>query len=485
MRSQTEHHVFVPSPPVWIQASVIAAVLATWYITYTLGELMFPGDEPKNYILAAIPTYFILIIVEWTLQQTLKRNSQPSSYDLVDSWSSMAAGLVQQLVFKVFRSITTKLLLPYFSYSILSRAVETPVFSEDSRLTFPFALILADFVYYWMHRFGHTNALLWAGHQHHHTSEHYNFSTALRQGWFQGLYSVMGELPAAILIPPRTYVAAKSINTVYQFWVHTCLVRRLGWLEYVLSTPSHHRVHHDRRFHKNFGGMFIVFDRLFGTFLDEEDVKLTDDNRDNDDQLAHIDSKDRPREIQLFGVMRTERSWAEPAVQLQGFTSLWHRLRKGTSGLEVLKGPGYHTATRARELKYPTAFRFRIGAQLSLLGIIHLVAHFIIVLVVGVAVLVNRSLPNDQVVGLVAWLVASLYVQGVLCDGHINSSSMELVRSGLTMMALASGVADHSALADACGQAWPMLRNATMLACTYSAVIAAARPSLLRGQSVV
>jgi hypothetical protein len=237
----------VPSVAIWIQAAIILAVVGTWVLTFAISDMLFPGAQPKNYVLAAIPTYFILILVEIALQAAHSAKSQPSSYDIVDSWSSMSAGLVQQIISKLFNKTITQLAIPYVSYNLIYRHLGHFALSEHNPLSLPLALLVTDFIYYWMHRWGHTNALLWAGHQHHHTSEHYNFSTALRQGWFQGIYSMLSELPAGCLFSPQTYLAARSINTVYQFWVHTCLVRRLGWLELVLSTPSHHRIHHDRR----------------------------------------------------------------------------------------------------------------------------------------------------------------------------------------------------------------------------------------------
>merc|ERR1719409_1074661 len=85
----------------------------------------------------------------------------------------------------------------------------------------------------------------------------------------QAATSWMFSLPLALVFPPRLFLAFSQFNTLYQFWVHTCCIRRLGILEYVLMTPSHHRVHHDRRVHKNFGGVLIVWDRLFGSFQDE------------------------------------------------------------------------------------------------------------------------------------------------------------------------------------------------------------------------
>src|SRR5690606_31238042 len=130
-----------------------------------------------------------------------------------------------------------------------------------------------DFAYYWWHRASHRISFLWAAHVVHHQSEDYNLAVALRQAWFTSLSSWVLNLPLAFLgVPPLVYGVCAALNTLYQFWIHTRLVGKLGPLEWVLNTPSHHRVHHgiDAPYlDTNYGGVFIVFDRLFGTFVEE------------------------------------------------------------------------------------------------------------------------------------------------------------------------------------------------------------------------
>ncbi|MEM6531964.1 MAG: sterol desaturase family protein [Myxococcota bacterium] len=140
---------------------------------------------------------------------------------------------------------------------------------------FPIALVVNDFIYYWNHRLGHEHRWFWAAHIVHHSSQHYNLSTALRQTWsssINGLFVL--SLPAIFLgIHPAIYAFVGGLNLVYQFWIHTEAVDRLGPLEWVFNTPSHHRVHHGnnpRYLDANYGGIFIVWDRLFGTFVAED-----------------------------------------------------------------------------------------------------------------------------------------------------------------------------------------------------------------------
>jgi alkylglycerol monooxygenase len=136
--------------------------------------------------------------------------------------------------------------------------------------------LLVDLAYYWSHRLSHQVNFLWAGHVVHHSSEEYNLAVALRQSSLHGLFTWVFYLPLAVIgIPWQMYVTTYALNLVYQFWIHTRAVGRLGPLaEWVLNTPSHHRVHHGRNpryLDRNHGGALIVWDRLFGTFVPEEE----------------------------------------------------------------------------------------------------------------------------------------------------------------------------------------------------------------------
>ncbi len=137
------------------------------------------------------------------------------------------------------------------------------------------AALLWDFCYYWFHRFSHEISVLWAAHAVHHQSEDYNLSTALRQTSTGFIFGWIFYLPIFLLgFPLEVAITVNAVNLIYQFWVHTQHVRRLGFLDYILVTPSNHRVHHaqnERYIDKNYGGIFILWDRLFGTFEDERE----------------------------------------------------------------------------------------------------------------------------------------------------------------------------------------------------------------------
>jgi sterol desaturase/sphingolipid hydroxylase (fatty acid hydroxylase superfamily) len=143
----------------------------------------------------------------------------------------------------------------------------------------PLALAAAvlgwDLIYYWNHRFMHESRYMWAIHVVHHSSERYNLSTALRQPVADalGTFAPYGLL-CLLGIRPSLVASARGINLLYQYWIHTDAIRRLGPLEHVLNTPSHHRVHHGvnpQYIDRNHGSILIVWDRLFGTYEREEE----------------------------------------------------------------------------------------------------------------------------------------------------------------------------------------------------------------------
>ncbi|UES51933.1 sterol desaturase family protein [Roseibium aggregatum] len=140
-------------------------------------------------------------------------------------------------------------------------------------LTWVLAIVVADLTYYWMHRCEHRVRLFWTYHSVHHSSPEFNFTTALRLAWTEALFEWMFFIPMVIVgFDPVQVIAGLAVVVAYQSWIHTEKVRRLGWLECILNTPSHHRVHHGSNpeyLDKNYGGILIVWDRLFGTYTPE------------------------------------------------------------------------------------------------------------------------------------------------------------------------------------------------------------------------
>lgn len=138
-------------------------------------------------------------------------------------------------------------------------------------------VVLDDFAYYWFHRFSHECRFWWAAHVNHHSSQEYNLSTAIRQPWTGVLVGTWAPWFVLLLIgfPPEMIFLQSGLNLLYQFWIHTEAIRRMpAWFEYLFNTPSHHRVHHasnPRYVDRNYAGVFMVWDRMFGTFAAERD----------------------------------------------------------------------------------------------------------------------------------------------------------------------------------------------------------------------
>lgn len=252
------------------QTILLSATVMSAIFLLCIGPCFFQDDSGTvDYVVAAVPFYFLLLFLELGLMTFMSslNITKAAKYDLADSWGSITAGMIQQLLFSSLITPFIKKIGPYFGYVLVWNKFALVRLDPNAWSTWVLAFFGADFTYYWMHRFFHTNALYWAGHQVHHSSEHYNLTTALRQSWWQATCSELLRIPMALIFPPSVYFINQSLNTVYQFWVHTCLIDRLGPLEWILSTPSHHRVHHDRRVHKNYGGVLIIWDRIFGTYV--------------------------------------------------------------------------------------------------------------------------------------------------------------------------------------------------------------------------
>lgn len=221
--------------------------------------------ESVNYVVLAIPVFFGLIALELLVARALERDY----YSLADSLNDLSCGVVQQLV-EVFAK--TALFAGYVFVYGRWRLADVPMTAAWAWVA---CFLGVDFFYYWFHRVSHRVNAVWATHVVHHQSEEYNLSVALRQGAFQGWFSWAFYLPLALVgFPPLMFLTLSAIDTLYQFWIHTRAIGRLGPLEWVLNTPSHHRVHHacnPKYIDRNYAGTLIVWDRLFGTFKQEED----------------------------------------------------------------------------------------------------------------------------------------------------------------------------------------------------------------------
>ena len=213
-----------------------------------------------DYVELAVPFFLIALVVEAIYGKLINQNT----YRLNDTISSLFMGSLRGAsgILKIGFS-------GYIYYQIESHFVLWRM-DSDLLITWIFAFIAYDFFYYWMHRISHERQIFWASHVAHHQSEEYNLSTALRQTGTGFLISWVFYIPLFLIgVPSYVMVTVASINLIYQFWVHTRHIPKLGWYEYIFVTPSNHRVHHaqnDLYIDRNYGGVFIIWDRIFKTF---------------------------------------------------------------------------------------------------------------------------------------------------------------------------------------------------------------------------
>jgi len=215
-------------------------------------------------IILSIPIFFILIAAEFGWGLAKRENP----YRLNDTFANIGCGIGQQVTGLFFKGVIFSAYIYLYLHFRWFTIPSTP-------LNMLFLFLGVDFFYYWFHRLSHEVNWIWATHIVHHQSEEYNLSVALRQSWFQGLISWVFYIPLALVgFDPTSLVLVAAFNTLYQFWIHTKFIKNLGPLEWILNTPSHHRVHHGSNpqyIDKNHAGTLIIWDRLFGTFQAEEE----------------------------------------------------------------------------------------------------------------------------------------------------------------------------------------------------------------------
>ncbi len=257
-----------------------------------------------NYIALAIPFFFLGVFIE----ARVAKAKQVSVYRLGDALADMGCGVAQQLM----SLFTTAGLIVVFAYLYEHHRF----FTLPTWAAWVAAIVGVDFVYYWWHRLSHEVNFLWAAHGVHHQSEDYNLAVALRQSIFTSLTFFPFMLGLAFLgVPPLQIATVNAFSQLYQFWIHTELVPKLGPVEGLINTPSLHRVHHainPRYLDRNHGATWMVWDRLFGTWQRE------------DEQC-------------VYGVTRQLGSYNPIWAQFEGFAYLLKLARHAPNPWEALK----------------------------------------------------------------------------------------------------------------------------------------------------
>ncbi len=366
--------------------------------------------SPSQIIVLATPVFFVLIALEFAWGYARRRNT----YRLNDAISSIGLGMLSQA-----SAVFTRLFRVGIYTAIYSSVA---LFPNEAFWTtwygWLIALVFYDFCYYWLHRAGHESAIFWAAHAVHHQSQDYNLSTALRQTSSGALLGWIFYVPMAVAgVPPLVFGVVALVDLLYQFWVHTEHVPRLGWFDRWFCSPSNHRVHHavnDEYLDKNYGGILIIWDRLFGSFR-EEDAKCVYGTR------SPLNSWDP--------------LWANTEVYWALVKDSWHAKNWGDKLRVWLKPPGWRPAdVAARFPKAPfditrvQTFHPPLGRAAMWFGALQFAA-----LLGGVAAFLwtaDTLAPAERAVWLLA-LLAGLWSVGGLLQGRLTMLDVLLIEAAV------------------------------------------------------
>ncbi|GAB3475764.1 lysoplasmalogenase family protein [Polaromonas eurypsychrophila] len=373
--------------------------------------------SPSQIIVLATPVFFVLIAIEFAWGYAKGRNT----YRLNDAVSSIGLGMLSQV-----SAVFTRLFRIGIYTAIYSSVAlyPNPEF-WNTWYGWLIALVFYDFCYYWLHRAGHESAVFWAAHVVHHQSQDYNLSTALRQTSSGALFGWIFYVPMAVAgVPPLIFGIVALIDLLYQFWVHTEHVPKLGWFDRWFCSPSNHRVHHavnERYLDKNYGGILIVWDRLFGSFK-EEDEKC------------------------VYGTRSPLNSWNPLWANAEVYWALgkesWHARTWGDKIRVWLKPPGWRPADLAArfpkdafDMARVEYFHPPIKRSVALFGAVQFAA-----LLAGVAYFLWQAdgmAPGPSVVWLAA-LGTGLWAVGGLLQGRLSMLEVLLIEAAVLATATAA-----------------------------------------------
>jgi alkylglycerol monooxygenase len=388
-------------------------------------------------IAASIPVFFGLIGLELLVARVRRR----PLYRLSDSISDLSCGILSQLA-GIFIVLLTIGIYRWVEHHLsIPRLLHRPAWPATP-LAWAGTFVLDDLAYYGMHRASHGVAILWAGHVVHHSSEEFNLTVALRQSSLHGLFTWVFYLPLAFLgVPVALWLVCHALNLIYQFWIHTRTIGRLGPLEWILNTPSHHRVHHGinpEYQDKNFAGTFIVWDRLFGTFEPEQAEPV-------------------------YGITRPLGTWNPVRANLHVFQDIIRHIRLastwGDRWRALFAHPGWRPARLGPPIVpqpvSPAVFRKYeppVPRELKTYALVQ----FLVVLAAALALLRSASgLPVVEILAGLFYVTLSLGNIGGILEGRSWAGVSEAVRlvalGGATAVLLAGGHGPRGLLAAATG----------------------------------
>jgi alkylglycerol monooxygenase len=365
-------------------------------------------------IALAVPVFFLLIGLELLIARARRRNV----YRFTDSFADLGCGVSQRVVLLLFEVGLLAV------YTLLYEHGRLLTFADGSLWPWVIATIGVDLGYYWWHRLSHEVNVLWAVHVVHHQSEDYNLAVALRQAVLSPVTVMPFYLPLAVLgVPLFHFFIVNALSTLYQFWIHTELVGRMGVLEKVINTPSLHRVHHavnPEYLDRNYAATFICWDQMFGTLRREEASPV-------------------------YGVSHPLRSFDPVWAQVQPLWALVQAVRRAPSVGQAVKflfaSPAWHPAwlgplTPRRGVDPEALPKFDVhpgGRREWYVGV-----QLTLIIVVAFALLTwHNALSFAALATAVGWVLVSLVAGAALLEGRRWAVGLEMARMGLFVGAVA------------------------------------------------
>lgn len=375
--------------------------------------------SPSQIIVLATPVFLALIAIEYAVGRTRGRNT----YRFDDAVTSIGLGMLSQI-----SAVFTRLLRIGIYTAVFGAVTLVP---DTGFWTTPLgwllALVFYDFCYYWLHRAGHRSAVFWAAHVVHHQSQDYNLSTALRQTSSGALFGWVFYLPMALAgVPPLVFGVVALVDLLYQYWIHTQQIGKLGWFDRVFASPSNHRVHHavnERYLDKNYGGILILWDRLFGSYADEDD-----------------------EEPCVYGTRSPLNSWDPLWANAEVYAALlhdsWHARRWGDKLRVWLKSPGWRPADVAARFPKP-AFDIQqtrtyappMGRAVQRFAALQFAA---LLAGVGAYLWLTDGWPLWHSAVWFAVLLAGLWALGAVMQGRLTVGEALMIECGALAMATAA-----------------------------------------------
>lgn len=377
-------------------------------------------------ITLAVPVFLLLIVIEYLYGLKVGKNN----YKLSDTFTSLGLGLISR--FPPLLNIG----LQGAAFVYVGSYLNLKLLPLDSPITWIVGFLLYDLSYYWMHRMHHEIKVLWATHSVHHHGEEFNLSTALRQtstGW---LWKWVFYIPMIMVgVPGEVFVTVAGINLVYQFWVHTKHIGHLGILEKIFITPMNHGVHHAKNaeyIDANYGGVFIIWDRMFGTYIPE-----------------------RPDIKPVYGTVKPLNSWNPVWANFQVFYQMVQdtiNTKKFSNKLKIWYGP---TSWRPDDVlehnpdpdpaRFKEKFNPPLTREQSVFGFFQIFAIVAFAAIVTVTS-ANQTYQETAIFGLI--FITTVIIISLILQNKSNSFNIQLVFSiGLTLFIISGTVVNSSILA--------------------------------------